>query len=216
MKLKTTLLLFASAAAVHGTTTVSLTNLSAPTSGLPIVDNAGNPIGTADSRLQVGTFEQAFADSLSTLDTTTSDQAVLDAFTSAAPDLAFPINGLFNGSVEADSDGSLGLSSAPLFALISYTPAGQDPQVLVLNFGNNFPEQDALGAATFDLGRLITLEDVVFGNGDFTVAVNTDQLPAFAQTDAFSQGLTFDAIPEPSTGLLAGLAGLALVARRRR
>ena len=219
MKLKTTLLLATSVAATHGATTVSLANFAGASSGLAIVDNTGTPIAKADSLLQVGTFNQAFADSLGGLDTLTSDQAVIDAFTATGAGRGMTFDGLFNGSIESDSDGSLGAAATPLYALITFTPAGAGPQAMVLNFGNTFPEQNAVGAASVDLGRSIALGDVVFGNTASTVPVIMDSFPPPLQNDNFKQGLTFDvgdAIPEPSTSLLAGLAGLALAVRRRR
>lgn len=219
MKLKTTLLLAASVAVSQGATTVSLANFTGAATGLPIVDNSGTPITKSDSRLQVGTFDQAFADSLGTLDTATADQAVIDAFTAAgAADLGMTFDGIFNGSIDVDSDGALGASGAtPLFALITFTPAGEAPQAMVLSFGNLFPTQNDVGAASVDLGRNIALGDIVFGNSDTTVTIaDLSSLPAPLQNDNFRQGLAFDAIPEPSTSLLAGLAGLALAARRRR
>ena len=194
MKLKTILLLVTSVTAAHGATTVSLANFAGASSGLPIVDNTGTPIAKADSLLQVGTFIQAFADSLGGLDTRTSDQDVIDAFTATGTGRGMTFDGLFNGSIESDSDGSLGAAGTPLFALITYTPAGADPQAMVLSFGNTFPEQNAVGVASVDLGRSIALGDVVFGNTASTVPVIVDSFPPPLQNDNFKQGLTFDAL----------------------
>jgi hypothetical protein len=194
MKLKTILLLVTSVTAAHGATTVSLANFAGASSGLPIVDNTGTPIAKADSLLQVGTFIQAFADSLGGLDTRTSDQDVIDAFTATGTGRGMTFDGLFNGSIESDSDGTLGAAGTPLFALITYTPAGADPQAMVLSFGNTFPEQNAVGVASVDLGRSIALGDVVFGNTASTVPVIVDSFPPPLQNDNFKQGLTFDAL----------------------
>ena len=192
MKLKTILLSVTSVTAAHGATTVTLANFAGASSGLPIVDNTGTPIAKADSLLQVGTFTQAFADSLGGLDTRTSDQDVIDAFTAAGTGRGMTFDGLFNGSIDSDSDGFLGAAATPLYALITYTPAGADPQAMVLNFGNTFPEQNAVGAASVDLGRSIALGDVVFGNTASTVPVSVDSFPPPLQNDNFKQGLTFD------------------------
>jgi hypothetical protein len=194
MKLKTILLLVTSVTAADGATTVSLANFAGASSGLPIVDNTGTPIAKADSLLQVGTFIQAFADSLGGLDTRTSDQDVIDAFTATGTGRGMTFDGLFNGSIESDSDGTLGAAGTPLFALITYTPAGADPQAMVLSFGNTFPEQNAVGVASVDLGRSIALGDVVFGNTASTVPVIVDSFPPPLQNDNFKQGLTFDAL----------------------
>jgi hypothetical protein len=192
MKLKTILLSVTSVTAAHGATTVTLANFAGASSGLPIVDNTGTPIAKADSLLQVGTFTQAFADSLGGLDTRTSDQDVIDAFTAAGTGRGMTFDGLFNGSIDSDSDGFLGAAATPLYALITYTPAGADPQAMVLNFGNTFPEQNAVGAASVDLGRSIALGDVVFGYTASTVPVSVDSFPSPLQNDNFKQGLTFD------------------------
>ncbi|MGY8659258.1 MAG: hypothetical protein ACKVKH_11525, partial [Verrucomicrobiales bacterium] len=194
MKLKTILLLVTSVTAAHGATTVSLANFAGSSIGLPIVDNTGTPIAKADSLFQVGTFTQAFADSLGGLDTRTSDQDVIDAFTATGTGRGMTFDGLFNGSIESDSDGSLGAAGTPLFALITYTPAGADPQAMVLSFGNTFPEQNAVGVASVDLGRSIALGDVVFGNTASTVPVIVDSFPPPLQNDNFKQGLTFDGL----------------------
>lgn len=220
MKIKYPLLLASTLVAANGATKVTLANFAGVSAGVPIVDNAGNAISKDLATIAVGSFDSAFADTLGTLDVNTSDQAVIDAFTGTGGEGSFSLNGLFNGdiTIEGDPDGSLGAAGTPLYALITYTPAGGDVQALVLGFGQAFPEQNAVGAADFSLGRNISSDDVVFGAGN--VPVNLDSLPnaAFAKPE-FATGISFDGsavIPEPSTSLLAGLAGLALAVRRRR
>jgi len=217
MKLTTPLILAASAVMAQGATQVTLQNSSGSTIGYPIVDNTGTPIAVANSKFQVGTFDQAFADTLGTLDTLTADQAVLAAFTPTGADGIFARAGLFNSTISgADNTGALGAGSAPLYAVVTFTPAVGLPQALVFNFGSTFPVQDGAGNAAVDFGRVITVGDIVFGNKTL-VAADVSGFPGPLQKDEFRQGFTFDdAIPEPSTSLLAGLAGLALVARRRR
>ena len=100
-----------------------------------------------------------------------------------------------------------------MFVLVTFTPDAGEAQALVLNFSTVFPEQ--VGGVGVLPTQLATAEDVVFG-GELVDVTDQGNIPgAFT----FEQGITFDAgeaVPEPSTGLLAGLAGLALLARRRR
>ncbi|MDA7614940.1 PEP-CTERM sorting domain-containing protein [Akkermansiaceae bacterium] len=213
MKLKLLVLGVAIPAVANAATNVTLQNFSGVSAGNPIVDNTGTPIDNSLSSWAVGTFETAFADGLSGLDTVTDDQAVIDAFTQSGADGALSINGLFNGTVESDSGNAN--ANAPLYALVTYNAAA-GVQALVFDLGRAFPTQDGAGNASVDLGRLLTTDDVAFGNTN-PVAADTSTLPApFA---GFNQGITFDVggvIPEPSTGLLSLIAGLGLLARRRR
>jgi hypothetical protein len=214
MKKITLLSLAATVAASQGATTVSVGNATLPTSGYAIVDNTGAAVAAADSKVWVGTFDAGFAAGLGGLDTATDDQLVLDNFTAAADASNFLANGLFNTAIQgADGDGSLGAASTPLFIVVT-----SGDEVLVFDFGGeaSFPQQNATGAGAIDLG-IVEPGDVVFGNNQ-PVAV-TSGLPPFATGAAWANGITFNAggaIPEPSTSLLAGLAGLALVSRRRR
>ncbi|YCM42111.1 PEP-CTERM sorting domain-containing protein [Verrucomicrobiaceae bacterium 227] len=219
MKVTTPLILVATAVMAQGATQVTLQNTQGSTIGYPIVDNTGTPIAVANSKFQVGTFEQAFADSLGTLDTLTADEAVLAAFTPTGADGVFARDGLFNSTIAgADNTGDLGASNTPLFAVVTYTPEGGASQALVFSFNSTFPTQDGAGNAAVDFNRVITVDDIVFGSKNL-VAADVSGFPGPLQKDEFRMGFTFDqgdAIPEPSTSLLAGLAGLALVARRRR
>jgi len=213
MKLKLLVLGVAIPAVANAATNVTLQNFSGVSSGNPIVDNTGTPIDNSLSSWAVGTFETAFADGLSGLDTVTDDQAVIDAFTQSGADGGLSINGLFNATVESDSGNAN--AGAALYALVTYNAAA-GVQALVFDLGRAFPTQDGAGNASVDLGRLLTTDDVAFGNTN-PVTADTSTLPApFA---GFTEGITFDvgnAIPEPSTGLLSLIAGLGLLARRRR
>jgi hypothetical protein len=212
MKLKLLVLGVAIPAVANAATNVTLQNFSGVSSGNPIVDNTGTPIDNSLSSWAVGTFETAFADGLSGLDTVTADQSVIDAFTQSGASGSLSIDGLFNGTVESDSGNANAGES--LYALVTYG-AGAGVQALVFDLGRAFPTQDGAGNASVDLGRLLTTDDVAFGN-TIPVTADTSTLPPpFA---GFNQGITFDAgvIPEPSTGLLSLIAGLGLLARRRR
>ena len=201
MKLKLLVLGVAIPAAANAATNVTLQNFSGVSSGNPIVDNAGTPIDNSLSSWAVGTFETAFAAGLSSLDTQTDDQAVIDAFTQSGADGSLSINGLFNGTVDSDS-GNANAGEA-LYALVTYNAAA-GVQALVFDLGRAFPTQDGAGNASVDLGRLLGPDDVAFGNTN-SVPVDTSTLPApFA---GFVDGITFDAgtvISEPPTGPPAG------------
>ena len=213
MKLKLLVLGVAIPAVANAATNVTLQNFSGVSAGNPIVDNTGTPIDNSLSSWAVGTFETAFADGLSGLDTVTDDQAVIDAFTQSGDDGPLSINGLFNATVESDSGNAN--DGAALYALVTYNAAA-GVQALVFDLGRAFPTQDGAGNASVDLGRLLTTDDVAFGNTNPVTADTSTLPPPFA---GFTQGITFDAgdaIPEPSTGLLSLIAGLGLLARRRR
>ena len=213
MKLKLLVLGVAIPAVANAATNVTLQNFSGVSSGNPIVDNTGTPIDNSLSSWAVGTFETAFADGLSGLDTVTDDQSVIDAFTQSGASGSLSINGLFNGTVESDSGNANAGES--LYALVTYG-AGAGVQALVFDLGRAFPTQDGAGNASVDLGRLLTTDDVAFGNTNPVSADTSTLPPPFA---GFNQGITFDVggvIPEPSTGLLSLIAGLGLLARRRR
>ena len=213
MKLKLLVLGIAIPAVANAATNVTLQNFSGVTAGNPIVDNTGTPIDNSLSSWAVGTFESAFADGLSGLDTLTADQAVIDAFTQSGAGGGLSLNGLFNATVESDS-GNANAGEA-LYALVTYNAVG-GVQALVFDLGRAFPTQDGAGNASVDLGRLLGPDDVAFGN---TSAVPADPSTLPAPFAGFTEGITFDAgvvIPEPSTGLLSLIAGLGLLGRRRR
>ena len=213
MKLKLTTIFGLATVAANAATNSSIANFAIPTSALPIVDNAGNPIATGDSSIQFGSFSDAFAATLGDLDTLTADDAVIAAFSATGPVGVFTQPGLFNAVLQTDGSGVLGDAAGDngAYALVTWT-GGASTQALVIDLGQAFPKQVA-GNANLTLGRAIELGDVAFGN-DTLVAADTSALPGVFQQ--FNQGITFDAIPEPSTGLLSLIAGLGLLARRRR
>ena len=211
-------------AASFAVTNVTFQNFSGVTSGFPIVDNTGTPIASTDLRIEVGTFSDAFAGTFSALDLSTSDADVAAAFTptgSSVPANPTNIDGVFN-TVIGDADSGNSLVGQSVFLVITDTSSA-DLNLIVLDLGTSFPTQDASGAGTIPSIQ-IDLTNVVFGfvgEDGLGAAVDTTNLEALNAGFAtgFENGIAFDAfdaIPEPSTSLLAGLAGLALVARRRR
>lgn len=205
-------------------TNVGFLNFQGITRGVPIVDNTGVPIASTSLQLSVGTFAPAFVAGIGSLNTSTDDQAVVDAFSvSGTPVTAIPNNlpGLFNTSV-SDADNGNSLQGQAVYLMISDT-RGATPNVIVVDLGATFPQQDVTGAAGID-GTFLAFSSVIFGDTGaegLGVPVNTATLEALNAGfgTGFERGIGFDSgvvIPEPSTGLLAAIAGLALAARRRR
>ena len=198
--------------AVSAQTSVSISNFTGTTQGFPIVDNTGVPIASGDLSVQFGTFANDFIDALPALSTMTDDAQVTAAFTPTGVFEATPSNvpGLFNlqGS---GLDAGNSLLGQDIFVLV----AGPDDQVIVFETGAVFPEQDVTGAASLP-SIAFSPDELVFG--DAFVGVNTESLEAVNAGfgEGFETGIAFEAVPEPSTSLLAGLAALGLVARRRR
>lgn len=212
MKLTTILILGATASFANAATSVSLRNFFSATEGLPLVDNTGAVIAIGELSFQAGTLAAGALETIATLNPDTDDATVTSLFTpsggSGGPNFA----GLFNGAIgDVDNGGALGTANTPLYILV--TRAGGD--VILFDAGGSFPVQVAGNAAT-------TLEvrdasAVLFG-GTVGPVTNDSLLPAALQ-GGFANGLGFNSgvvIPEPSTGLLAAIAGLALAARRRR
>ena len=214
MKLKLITALGLATGLANAATSTSLANFSLPTAAVAIVDNAGNPIAAGSSTIQFGSFTDAFAATLGGLDTLTADQAVIDAFTPSGNVGAFSADGMFGVLTDTDGTGDLGRAATDngAYALITYnSPDGVE--AMVLSFGQAFPEQDDTNNAELKIDGIVGADNVAFGNPAL-VPSNNSGLPVPFQ--GFDQGLTFNAIPEPSTGLLSLIAGLGLLARRRR
>lgn len=211
MKLATLLTIGATIATASAASNITIKNFSGA-GGLPLVDNTGAVIAKDAISWDVGSFEQAFADTLASLDTLTSDAAVLAGFTSARTALetdpgSFNFDGLFSGTLATDDGGAL--TGSPLYAIATH---GDD--VMVFSFGDLFPVQDGAGNAAVEF-EVADGSEVVYG-GAVTPVTDWGTVPASLQPRIGSDGLNFNAIPEPSTGLLSLIAGLGLLARRRR
>lgn len=217
MKLKVTTALIVSMVSANAATSVSLRNFFSASEGLPLVDNSGAVIPGAELTFEAGTISEADLLTIGGLDSTTDDAQVISFFTPATSATGTPgsanFAGLFNGSSDADDGGALGTATSPLFILVSRTEGGSVTDVLLFNAGQAFPVQNAGNAAAGLEVR--DASDVVFGGG--VVPVQDDSALPVPLQGGFGSGLSFNsAIPEPSTSLLAALAGLGLVARRRR
>ncbi len=192
--------------------TVSFLNVaSADNTAVPVVDNTGAPIALGSGFVAAGTFAAA----------PTSKEEVL-LFTAfgdgnSAFSNSIGVGGFFDGNRSAPIPA--GTTDAPVGASV-YLVIGDGADLAsstdfaVFDPGLVFGTENAVGAGALDIiidSDALTADSLVYG----TIATNVD----------LGIGVTFDegiqlgegaVIPEPSTSLLAALAGLALAARRRR
>ena len=192
--------------------TVAFTNIGAadPTA-VPILDNTGAPIASGAGFVSAGTFSAAPA-SVADVQTFTAFGAGNTAF---ANDFSAP--GFFNAA-----------RTAPIPEGTATAPVGEDLYVVI---GNGSSLADSSQFAVFNPGLVFGTENSV-GAGGLDAFLNSDTLTEDSLvfgtivTDidtglgvTFTEGIQLSdgtVVPEPSTSLLAALAGLALTARRRR
>lgn len=210
MKLTTLLIIGATAASASAATSVSLRNFFGATDGLPLIDNTGTVIALGELSFQAGTISADGLEQIRGLNPETDDATVTSLFTPTGSPKAPSFAGLFNGATtDADEGGALGTAGTPLYILVTRT----DGDVILFDAGASFPVQVAGNAAE---GLEVRDASAVLFGGGISPVVDDSNLPAPLQGN-YANGLSFNTvIPEPSTSLLAGLAGLALVARRRR
>lgn len=212
MKLTTLLIIGATACVSNAATSISLRNFFGPTDGLPLVDNTGAIIPGGELTFQAGTVDAAGLAQIAGLDTETDDVTVTSLFTASGGSRGANFAGLFNSAVgDADTGGALGTADTPLYILVTRT--GGD--VMLFDAGQSFPAQVAGNASA---GLEVRDATAVLFGGAVVPVTNDAALPGALQGN-YANGLAFGVttgVPEPSTSLLAGLAGLALAVRRRR
>lgn len=219
MKLKLTLLCLVSSIGMASAYTVTVTNQSNfGTPDLPILDNVGNPI--TGGSVAVGYFGSD--DDIST--NSTEFTTLLSLFneygmtTSVTPGAAA---GLVNNVTPADW--TVGVPSG--------TTGDQVGQSVYVVFGNGDSLANSDSLAIWKSTSIFGTEDDA-GNGGVAASLDSNlgtlllgtsagptDLTAGGGTISYADGIQLvsaNAIPEPSTSLLAGLAGLALATRRRR
>lgn len=221
MKLKLTLLALMSSVGLVSAYTVTVTNQSTfGDPALPLTDNTNTPL--ASGTVAVGYFGSDADVTGNSLDFT----ALLSGFTEyGAPtsvagkgattgllDLVTPAN--WTVAVPSDStDGQIGQNVYVVFG--NGDTLASSYLLAVWKSGSVFGKEDDAGnggvAADLALGKGDLLLGDINGPTDITAGANTI-------TYANRIGLVGAnvVIPEPSTSLLAGLAGLALAFRRRR
>lgn len=193
--------------------TVSFLNVaSADNTAVPVVDNTGAPIALGSGYVAAGTFTAVpgSVDDVRSLFTAFGDGNT--AFSNS-----IGVGGFFDGN-----------RSAPIPAGTTDVPVGAS---VFLVIGDGSDLASSTDFAVFDPGLVFGTENAV-GAGALDIIIDSDALTAdslvygtIATNVDLGIGVTFDegiqlgegaVIPEPSTSLLAALAGLALAARRRR
>ena len=195
--------------------TVSVTNqIAFGNPSLPIVDNTGTPI-TAGV-VAVGFFgadddvnSEDFAALLTSFNQYGSNVPLVQG---AAPGL-FDIDTPDAWKVAVPSGTTGGQVGQSVYVLIGNADSlANSTQMAVWKSSNSFATEDELGNGGVLANLSTGLGEVVLGQSGGEQSYNNGQIVYADSIKLVSAG----AIPEPSTSLLAGLAGLALVARRRR
>ena len=193
--------------------TVSFLNVAAAdNTAVPVLDNTGAPIALGSGYVAAGTFTAVpgSADDVRSLFAAFGDGN--SAFSNS-----IGVGGFFDGN-----------RSAPIPAGTTDVPVGAS---VFLVIGDGSDLASSTDFAVFDPGLVFGTENAV-GAGALDIIIDSDALTAdslvygtIATNVDLGIGVTFDegiqlgegaVIPEPSTSLLAALAGLALAARRRR
>jgi len=193
-----------------GAYTVSLQNfVGADATAVPIIDNAGNAIASGGGFIAAGTYATAPTNAVEALE--------LFSFGVVSNQLGAAFGGLdgfFTNSFvapipEGNTDPPVG---ERLYVVWANQPAlNSATEVAVFDTGLVFGTENAVGQGGLD----VIITDAVLTPANLLVgSIATDLDLGVGVT--FSEGIQLAPIPEPSTSLLAALAGLGLVARRRR
>ena len=192
--------------------TVSFLNVaSADSTAVPVVDNTGAPIALGSGFVAAGTF----ASVPGSIDEVRSFTPFGDGNSAFANSIG--VGGFFDGNRSAPIPA--GTTDAPVGASV-YLVMGDGADLAsstdfaVFDPGLVFGTENAVGAGALDIiidSDALTPDSLVYGT--IVTEVDTGIGVIFAEGIQLGEGAV---IPEPSTSLLAALAGLALVARRRR
>lgn len=192
--------------------TVSFLNVaSADSTAVPVVDNTGAPIALGSGFVAAGTF----ASVPGSIDEVRSFTPFGDG--NSAFSNSIGVGGFFDGNRSAPIPA--GTVDAPVGASV-YLVIGDgadlasSTEFAVFDPGLVFGTENAVGAGALDIiidSDALTPDSLVYGN--IITDVDLEIGVTFAEGIQLSNGAV---IPEPSTSLLAALAGLALAARRRR
>ena len=192
--------------------TVSFLNVaSADSTAVPVVDNTGAPIALGSGFVAAGTF----ASVPGSIDEVRSFTPFGDGNSAFANNIG--VGGFFDGNRSAPIPA--GTTDAPVGASV-YLVMGDGADLAsstdfaVFDPGLVFGTENAVGAGALDIiidSDALTPDSLVYGT--IITDVDTGIGVIFAEGIQLGEGAV---IPEPSTSLLAALAGLALAARRRR
>ncbi|MGB0327413.1 MAG: PEP-CTERM sorting domain-containing protein [Akkermansiaceae bacterium] len=195
--------------------TVSVQNfVGADASAVPVIDNAGNPIGVGAGFVGLGTYASAPTDVVSALDLVLFGQGDT-TFQSGLGVAGFVTRGRSAPIPEGTPNGPGQPVGDRLYVVFGNgADLASSDQVAVYDSGLNFGTENAAGQGALDViidASALTSENLIVGS--IATGVDTGLGLAFDEGIQLAGG---DVIPEPSTSLLAALAGLGLVARRRR
>ena len=192
--------------------TVSFLNVaSADSTAVPVVDNTGAPIALGSGFVAAGTF----ASVPGSIDEVRSFTPFGDG--NSAFSNSIGVGGFFDGNRSAPIPA--GTVDAPVGASV-YLVIGDGADLAsstdfaVFDPGLVFGTENAVGAGALDIiidSAALTPDSLVYGT--IIEDVDLEIGVIFAEGIQLGEGAV---IPEPSTSLLAALAGLALAARRRR
>jgi len=213
MKIKTTAVVIVSSMGFASGYTVSVTNetqFSAPS--LPIVDNTGSPLAS-------GTFAVGFFGSDAAVTGNADDFAVLlGGFTEYGTSVAATSNlapGLF--TVNAPPEWTVSVPSGTTGGQVGssvYVIFGEGSSLAVSNTLAVWKSDSVFGTED-DSGQGTVAVDLATGLGTLLLGDDTGPTDIGVVYDS-NITLVEERVPEPSTSLLAGLAGLGLAFRRRR
>jgi hypothetical protein len=218
MKLTLTLLALTSSVGLVSAYTVTVTNQSTfGDPALPLTDNTNTPL--ASGTVAVGYF----GSDADVIDNSLDFAALLSGFTEYGTSTSIAGKGATTGLLDLVTPANWTV------AVPSNSTDGQIGQNVYVVFGNGDTLSSSDLLAVWKSGSVFGKEDdagnggvaadLAFGKGDLllgTINGPTD-ITAGANTITYANRIGLvGAIPEPSTSLLAGLAGLALAIRRRR
>ena len=210
MKLKHVVAIIALSSVSAFGASITVTNGNGPVFTQSVVDNAGNAVDGGYAA--IGNF----------------DASVLDtALTSSALDGAFQLfdgaegainNAPFLGSFTVQSGGGVPLNAAndfsgnPIYLVLGNGPdLISSTQAAVVQLGS-FPASEP----TLDTQIVSTTNGTVLLGSFENWTLNPSTVPNRNNAALSLQCLTLLCVPEPSSSLLMGLAGLSLLIRRRR
>ncbi len=217
MKLKLTILGFIASVGMASAYTLTVTNQSTfGNPSLPIVDNTGTPLSSGS--IGVGFFANDALVTGNALDF----GALLGGFNRYGTDATFvpgAAPGLFdlvnpaNWTTSVPSTSTAAQIGNAVYVIFgnAATLAASD-QLAVWKSNNVFGKED-------DAGNGGTSADIATGAGSLLLGQDGGAQSYAGGAISYAgsiQLVAADAVPEPSTSLLAGLAGLALAFRRRR